>query len=572
MEGSIFNGERAVVVAFVTRILFSVPISLIYEGFSLSLLAFAALFVEILAENSTNPIGFKTRPGTSSGILLGAITLPSVMLSRLIQLSRTIPTLDAEPSGIEYLNLQYWVVSASCFSVLVFLHSALTKSANTTNFFNSRSVHSAAIISFAVLCAKTFTSPLAISNLALFTGLHTAAKLLWVLCHGIVAVKLIQHILHTFPLCSSVGEALLVTVGLVLYLGDMLAYTLVKIDGISMFTKLAFPQYGMERSEISIIIQGLVVGFLLFPILYKLILRTGGYLTNYASGEDLAIENTSKEIQRSLVFYSSLSLILILFVSAWMQFVHDFRIHPLSWVFNFVFSEPLKRLPLCLYWISVICGSVLRFYNISKHSKIERILLRKYYHLVAVLMFSPALILQPNFLDLAFGAALAVFLLLEVIRVWKIWPLGKHVDHFMNAFTDHRDSDILIISHFSLLMGCALPKWMSSELNDRPFAPFAGILSLGIGDTMASMVGYKYGVLRWSKTGKKTIEGTAAGITSVLAACSVLLPLVASTGYVFSQHWVSLLFAVIMSGLLEAYTTQLDNVFIPLVFYSLLCL
>lgn len=150
--------------------------------------------------------------------------------------------------------------------------------------------------------------------------------------------------------------------------------------------------------------------------------------------------------------------------------------------------------------------------------------------------------------------------------------MGQPVHHFMNAFTDHRDSDILIVSHFSLLLGCALPIWMSSGYNDRPLAPFAGILSLGIGDTMASMVGYKYGVLRWSKTGKKTIEGTAAGITSVLATCSVLLPVLASTGYIVTEDWSSLVVAVTVSGLLEAYTTQLDNAFIPLVFYSLLCL
>jgi len=30
---------------------------------------------------------------------------------------------------------------------------------------------------------------------------------------------------------------------------------------------------------------------------------------------------------------------------------------------------------------------------------------------------------------------------------------------------------------------------MSSGFNDRPLAPFAGILSLGIGDTMVSLVG-----------------------------------------------------------------------------------
>ncbi|TQD74180.1 hypothetical protein C1H46_040292 [Malus baccata] len=38
------------------------------------------------------------------------------------------------------------------------------------------------------------------------------------------------------------------------------------------------------------------------------------------------------------------------------------------------------------------------------------------------------------------------------------------------------------------------------------------------------------------------------------------------------QHWCSLLLAVTVSGILEAYTAQLDNAFIPLIFYSLLCL
>ncbi|CAM8943065.1 unnamed protein product [Rhodiola kirilowii] len=188
-------------------------------------------------------------------------------------------------------------------------------------------------------------------------------------------------------------------------------------------------------------------------------------------------------------------------ISTIIQFVQEFSLHPILWIVRFVFSEPLKRLSLCFYWVSLICVAVLRFYSISKHSKVERILLRKYYHLMAVCMFLPAVIYQPMFLDLAFGAALAVFLVLEIIRIWKMWPLGQLVHQFMTAFTDHRDSDILIVSHFSLLLGCALPIWMSSGYNDRPLAPFAGILSLGIGDTMASMVGYKYGVLRWSKAG-----------------------------------------------------------------------
>ncbi|KAI3743380.1 hypothetical protein L1987_61087 [Smallanthus sonchifolius] len=54
--------------------------------------------------------------------------------------------------------------------------------------------------------------------------------------------------------------------------------------------------------------------------------------------------------------------------------------------------------------------------------------------------------------------------------------------------------------HFSLLLGRALPSGCLSGFNDWPLDPLAGILSLGIEDTMESMVGYKYGVLLWSKT------------------------------------------------------------------------
>ncbi|CAD6248233.1 unnamed protein product [Miscanthus lutarioriparius] len=271
-------------------------------------------------------------PGASSGILLGATTLPSVMLSRLIQLSRLLPTDPNGPKEFAYLEMQYWAASISCLSLLALFLWHLRKS--PSNGISKRLEYGSLLI---VLYLMTFFLSFLLKTDG---GLMVMTDMVYMLCHGVAAVILIKHILEKFPSCASFGEALLVSGGLVLYFGDMLAHTLSK----------------------------------------------------------------------------------------------------------------------------------------------------------------------PAFLDLAFGAAFAVFSILEMIR-------------FMNAFTDHRDSEILIVSHFSLLLGCALPKWMSSGLNDRPLAPFAGILSLGIGDTM------------------KTIEGTAAGITSVLAAWSILVSLLASSGYILSQNW-----------------------------------
>ncbi|KAL3579674.1 hypothetical protein D5086_017509 [Populus alba] len=554
----LLNGERAVVTLFIVIVLFSLPLSLLLHGVALSLLAIFALSVEVRVETSTSLSQFKTRAGASSGILLGAVTLPTFMLSKLIQQSRAFSLHQVHHGELNYLALQYWAAFGSCFTVLMVLclFTLDNTRSHSCEAWNSK---------FGLVC---FVIGAALLFLYSTIGVHAIWKLLWVFFHGFAAVKLVQHLLNAFPSCVSFGEALLVTVGLVLYFGDMLANTIEKLYGYMTSSELVFMQYGFRRSEIGIIIQGLLLGLLLYLVVLKYLLHGwDGFSRSTYSGARICSEKG-----KSLIFFASLGFLIVVIIPSWMQFVQDFDMHPLLWVVRFVFREPVKRLSLCLYWVCVIYLSVLRFYNISKNSKIERILLRKYYHLMAVLMFLPAVILQPKFLDLAFGAALAVFLTLEIIRVWRIWPLGQLVHEFMNAFTDHRDSDLLIVSHFSLLLGCALPIWMSSGYNDRPLAPFAGILSLGIGDTMASMVGHKYGVLRWSKTGKKTIEGTAAGITSVLAACSVLFPHLASTGYFLTEHWISLLLAVTVSGLLEAYTAQLDNAFIPLVFYSLLCL
>ncbi|KAH9660597.1 Dolichol kinase EVAN [Citrus sinensis] len=418
LSSSMLNGERGVVVLIVCRVLYSLPLSLLCPGLNLAILSLFALFLDIRLDDSAALSRFKTRPGASSGILLGAVTLPTVMISKLIQLTRAYSLQQIELQELEHMTMQYWATSASCFGVLIFLCLVVLSTPNTKRFPRSFSVWDATlsifcVASYAVTCCVSLA---AISHTGKFATRrsNTVLKLMWELYHGLVAVMLIQRLLDKFPSCASIGELLLVTVGLVLYFGDMLACTIAKVSGSLISTELVYIKYGIRRSEISIIIQ-------------------------------------------------------------------------------------------------------------------------------------------PKFLHLAFGAALAVFLVLEIMRVWRIWPLGQLIHQFMTAFTDHRDSDLLIVSHFSLLLGCALPIWMSSGFNDRPLAPFAGILSLGIGDTMASIVGYKYGVLRWSKTGKKTIEGTAAGITSVLAACSILLPLLASTGYIFTEHWFSLILAVTVSSLTSTF-------------------
>ena len=42
--------------------------------------------------------------------------------------------------------------------------------------------------------------------------------------------------------------------------------------------------------------------------------------------------------------------------------------------------------------------------------------------------------------------------------MWRIWPLGQLVHQFMNAFTDHRDSDLLIV-RYACYFPCSWNLW-----------------------------------------------------------------------------------------------------------------
>ena len=55
----------------------------------------------------------------------------------------------------------------------------------------------------------------------------------------------------------------------------------------------------------------------------------------------------------------------------------------------------------------------------------------------------------------------------------------------INAFIDNRDNGPLILTHFSLLLGCATPIWMLHDTGDERavLGRLAGICSIGMGDS-----------------------------------------------------------------------------------------
>ena len=233
------------------------------------------------------------------------------------------------------------------------------------------------------------------------------------------------------------------------------------------------------------------------------------------------------------------------------------------------------------------------------------ILLRKAYHVLALAMFAPVALYDfggdPGLLCVGLAAAAAALFAAEAARASSL-PLlgiGPKVAGFMGRFVDARDEGALLVSHFSLLLGMAGPLWLlslssgsDSSKSDSAAAvalSLAGVVSLGTVDAAASAVGRTIGKNKLFGT-QKTLEGTLAGAASGAMAWAVLWPRLlpsleqgwgGGAARPVLRRWLSpaaaaaapplsapplsaAVLASALSALMEASTTQLDNVFLPL--------
>ena len=247
------------------------------------------------------------------------------------------------------------------------------------------------------------------------------------------------------------------------------------------------------------------------------------------------------------------------------------------------------RLLMCAYCLSIILAGLAVVFRLSTVADVDT--RRKVFHGMMVMMFLPTTFIDPTFVSLALILILAVFLLLDLFRASQLPPLSKPLTLFLAPYVDGRDHrGPVIVSHIFLLIGCAIPLWLSHaaiervgdtpwegwDVSRREVSMISGVVCVGMGDAAASLIGRRYGRRRWCWSGGKSFEGSFAFAVAVVLGLSFARLWLLQGGWAgdSGDSWAMTLgkgsIAATGASLTEAVLTGgNDNVIVPIILWLL---
>ena len=244
---------------------------------------------------------------------------------------------------------------------------------------------------------------------------------------------------------------------------------------------------------------------------------------------------------------------------------------PVRWLFYFL-SQMRKSSELIIFWACLLLSALGFTITVSSISSkpadsCSKTRLRKIYHLFIVAVFHSGIAINARVLSIASSLCLFLFVAMEFIRAYRLPPFGKILFEKLSVFADKQDNGCLLLTPIYLLISMCIPIWIyPHNVNDRNILLYAGVLSVGVGDTVASIYGSKYGKFRL-KGNRKSLDATFVAILSILI---VTLALEASGSLVLDLSLDRYFTAVTATMLLEYSTQQIDNLVLTPFFYGVL--
>ncbi|XP_048583483.1 dolichol kinase isoform X2 [Nematostella vectensis] len=332
----------------------------------------------------------------------------------------------------------------------------------------------------------------------------------------------LAFMLWIFPKTFTLGEAMIIAQTFVLFSVDSwftlrgkLHYIMPSVGYLTSVTRSVFTVW------LQILVFGsALTGYFLLPVFY--------YLTTISDQFELWVG--------VIAFYVVILLVFMAILLPWSMLMLGGQ-NPIGWMMQFVIYSKTRKY-LTLYWLVVVMLSIcVVIWRNSSIDKLQpRTVVRKYFHLLSIAIFLPGVIWEPSLTHIASGAAFAAFVFLEFVRMARVPPLGDVLHDSLSVFLDEKDAGPVILTHIYLLVGCSLPLWLCGIPVDS--------------------------------RSEKTMEGTLAGLTAQLLCVLVLC----STGVLTIPltKWSVVFAGLLVTSLLEAWTSQVDNLVLPAFLYSLL--
>jgi dolichol kinase len=222
----------------------------------------------------------------------------------------------------------------------------------------------------------------------------------------------------------------------------------------------------------------------------------------------------------------------------------------------------LSNFNIIFYWSILLPTSLIIFEILSYTLKIKQIIKRKLFHLLALLIYIPGIKYMDTDLLLLISLIITyLFILIEIIRnKIKTNILINKLNFYLIKNIDDRDHEKFILTHLFLLFGCYSSLLFSEIEKDQKYLGYVGLVILGVGDSMASVIGSKFGQRKIFPPTNKTLEGT---ISAVLSTIFILMSL--------SSEFISIktLISITLIFLYEGFTLEIDNLVLPLISYKI---
>lgn len=221
----------------------------------------------------------------------------------------------------------------------------------------------------------------------------------------------------------------------------------------------------------------------------------------------------------------------------------------LVWLIKYIFSSAL-RMQIMAGWLVFLGVLIPSVFVMKSHLSLNTS--RKIWHFALLPLLVCQMAVEPEFTTVAIAGTVVVFLIVEYFRYMNLYPFGDYINAQLRTFTDFRDEQgPIIVSYLYLILGVSFPLLINRSL--------VGVISLGVGDSLASIIGRRYGKYHWPGT-NKTVEGTLAFIVASAALCLVCQQAFLAFEGVATRN---IILACVVSGILEGNSDLNDNILIP---------